>query len=94
MWIPYRIDMQKNELIHVHNLLGTISREFHENGILESEDLRTYRELGTSPMTMHGSRAEHAEAVIELAGALAGAVTDGTESEETLENEPDRAVTA
>ncbi|MFA9515955.1 UPF0058 family protein [Halopenitus sp. H-Gu1] len=81
--------MQKNELIHVHNLLGTLSRELHDEGHLESDDLRTYRELGTSPMTMHGSRAEHAEAVIELADALAGAVNDDPE----IEDEADRAVT-
>ncbi|SEH41637.1 hypothetical protein SAMN05192561_101806 [Halopenitus malekzadehii] len=66
--------MQKTELIHLHDLLGTVSTDLYEEGTLATDDLSAYRDLGTSPMSIRGSRADHEAAVIELADALAGAI--------------------
>ncbi|WP_157744244.1 UPF0058 family protein [Halopenitus persicus] len=66
--------MQKKELIHLHDLLGTVSTDLYEEGTLATDDLSAYRDLDTSPMSIRGSRADHEAAVLELADALAGAI--------------------
>lgn len=63
--------MKKTELIHFHNLLGTLAKELHEDGPVTERDLSEYRALETSPMTIRGSRDEHERAVLTLASALA-----------------------
>lgn len=98
--------MKKTELVHFHNLLGTLATELHEEGAVSEEALSEYKELGTSPMAMRGSRAEHERAVLTLASALAAGVdpeadgteTDGTETDGTetdgTETEPRRTLAA
>ncbi|WP_430506083.1 UPF0058 family protein [Haloparvum sp. PAK95] len=66
--------MKKRQLIHFHSLLGEVSKHLYEGGYVDEDDLADYRELGTSPMTMQGSRVEHEEAALALADALAGAL--------------------
>ncbi|WP_058366697.1 UPF0058 family protein [Haloparvum sedimenti] len=76
--------MKKTELIHFHNLLGTLAKELHEDGPVTERDLSEYRALETSPMTIRGSRAEHERAVLALASALVegiGRETSGTDVE-------------
>lgn len=80
--------MKKRQLIHFHSLLGELSRHLYEDGYVDEEDLADYRELGTSPMTMRGSRVDHEEAALALADALAGAIeangaTDADSATET-----------
>lgn len=77
--------MRKNELLHVHGLLLGIAREFTERGVVADDALDTYRELGVTPMSLRAARDDHAEAVLELGGALAAAVDngDGDEVERT-----------
>ncbi|MEZ3115741.1 UPF0058 family protein [Halobaculum sp. MBLA0147] len=69
--------MRKNELLHVHGLLLGIAREFTERDVVADDALDTYRELGVTPMSLRAARDDHAEAVLELGGALAAAVDDG-----------------
>lgn len=69
--------MRKNELLHVHGLLLGIAREFTERGVVADDALDTYRELGVTPMSLRAARDDHAEAVLELGGALAAAVDEG-----------------
>ncbi|MGZ0747203.1 UPF0058 family protein [Haloparvum sp. AD34] len=66
--------MKKRQLIHFHSLLGEVSKHLYEGGYVDEDDLADYRELGTSPMTMQGSRVEHEEAALALADALASAL--------------------
>lgn len=73
--------MKKRQLIHFHSLLGEVSKHLYEGGYVDEEDLADYRELGTSPMTMHSSRVEHEEAALALADALAGALEEGVAQE-------------
>ncbi|GAB3422715.1 hypothetical protein GCM10027435_27720 [Haloparvum alkalitolerans] len=70
--------MKKTELVHFHNLLGTLATELHEEGPVTETDLAAYRELETSPMTIRGSRSEHERAVLTLASALAEGVERGS----------------
>lgn len=66
--------MKKRQLIHFHSLLGEVSKHLYEGGYVDETDLADYRELGTSPMTMQGSRVEHEDAALALADALASAL--------------------
>lgn len=68
--------MKKRQLIHFHSLLGEVSKHLYEGGYVDEDDLADYRELGTSPMTMQGSRVEHEEAALALADALASALEE------------------
>jgi len=73
--------MKQKELVHLHGLLGTAARELMEEGVVAESDLAEYERLGTSPMAMRKSRADHREAALALADSLADAV--GAESEPT-----------
>lgn len=83
--------MKKRQLIHFHSLLGELSKHLYEGGYVAEDDLADYRDLGTSPMTMQGSRVEHEEAALALADALASALDEYEDAEPATPEETEVA---
>lgn len=65
--------MKKNELLHVHALLATVAEEFHEEGRLGDGDLTAYAGLEATPTSVRLPKADHEDAVLELARVLGDA---------------------
>ena len=70
--------MKKQDLIHLHGLLGIITEETD----VEVENLDEYSELSISPAAIHKSKDKHKEGVFALAGDL---VEELAENESTTE---------
>lgn len=65
--------MKKQELIHIHSLVGEVANYCIEGGsVLELDD---YHQLGTRPTSIHLRKSEHKEAVFALTDAINSAVT-------------------
>lgn len=79
--------MKKQELIHVHSLLGEVANYCLENEVPVA--LEEYDQLGTKPSSIHLRKAEHKDAVFALTDAINAAVD--AESVESVTPEPVRA---
>jgi hypothetical protein len=64
--------VNKNELVHLHALLVRVAEAYVEWGVATHDDLAGYRALGTTPMALRQSRADHEAATRLLARTLAG----------------------
>ena len=82
--------MRKTDLIHLHALLSCVEADLQERGEVREEQLRAYRELSVSPLSVQASRDRHEEAVLALAGALADAVTEPHDGADDRAEEPER----
>jgi hypothetical protein len=69
--------MRKDELVHLHGLLTVLRAECERRG-MSPEAFAAYDELDVSPMTVYGSKAEHATAVQALTSALAAVSDSGS----------------
>jgi hypothetical protein len=65
--------MRKQELIHVHGLLGEV-RDQCETETADPIETPSYDELDTRPTSIHRSKADHREAVLALADDISTAV--------------------
>lgn len=84
--------MKKKELVHLHGLLGAVAGDLMEEGVVSESDLAEYERIGTSPMAMRGSRADHRAAALALAESLADSVDaepGATETAPDIEAETD-----
>lgn len=61
--------MKKEELVHLHMLLGVLKKYCEETGL--DCNFEEYRELGVTPFQVHHSKEEHTQAIFTLATALA-----------------------
>jgi len=78
--------MNKNELVHLHALLARVAEDYVERGLATPADFTTYNALGTTPMALRRSRADHEAATRALARALARqSTTQSRRSDRTLE---------
>jgi len=68
--------MRKQELIHLHGLLGAVARHCEETGA--AADLDEYESLGVQPTSLHLSKHDHREAVFALTDGITDAVTTST----------------
>lgn len=66
--------MKKQELIHVHGLLGEVRKQYEFWN--EDIDLEGYEELGVEPTDIHKSKTHHKAAVMELADGITGDEVD------------------
>lgn len=80
--------MKKNELVHLHALLSSVSAEYVERGVADAELFEPYRALGVTPMSMQVPRARHEEAVLTLARLLAGVDSSDDSAVERTESSP------
>lgn len=69
--------MRKQELIHLHTLLGELANYCQDEGI--ALDLSAYRAQDTHPMAISHSKDDHEEAVLALAGAVAASLERQTD---------------
>ncbi|PSQ17183.1 metal-binding protein [Halobacteriales archaeon QS_8_69_26] len=70
--------MKKQELIHLHGLLGEVSNQYEEwTG--ESPDLGEYESLGVRPTSIHKSKTDHKAAVFAMAGGITDEMREETE---------------
>jgi hypothetical protein len=68
--------VNKNELVHLHALLARMAEDYVERGLATRDDFTTYHGLGTTPMALRRSRADHEAATRTLARTLARLSTD------------------
>mgnify|MGYP006283973839 CR=1 FL=1 len=61
--------MKKQELIHLHGLLSEVRAQLDDQ-MNTTVDMSSYTSLDTTPTSIHHSKTDHKEAVIELANAL------------------------
>ncbi|WP_192918534.1 UPF0058 family protein [Salinigranum salinum] len=81
--------MNKNELVHLHALLAQVAEEYADEGLATRDDFAAYHELGTTPMALRRSRADHEAATRALARTLARLSTDEIRgSDRELEESP------
>jgi hypothetical protein len=73
--------VNKNELVHLHTLLVRVAEEYIEWGVATRDDFSTYHALGTTPMALRESRADHEAATLILARTLADVVDTHPEQE-------------
>jgi hypothetical protein len=78
--------MNKNELVHLHALLARVAEDYVERGLAAREDFSAYDALGTTPMALRQSRADHEAAVRSLASTLAELATDRPRPTRTLQD--------
>jgi hypothetical protein len=60
--------MRKQEFIHLHALLGQVSKEFQDRG--REIELDAYTAQSVRPTSIHKSKTAHKEAVMTLATEL------------------------
>ncbi len=77
--------MNKNELVHLHALLVRVAEEYVEWNVATRGDFSAYHALGTTPMSLRRSRADHEAATLVLARTLAE-LSDPPDTERTLED--------
>jgi hypothetical protein len=77
--------VNKNELVHLHALLVRVAEAYVEWGVAERGDFSAYHALGTTPMALQCSRADHETATVLLARTLAG-LSDSPRTGEALED--------
>ena len=71
--------MKKQELIHLHGLLSEVRTRFEAQEPIPHMITTGYDEQNTRPTSIHHSKTDHREAVLELANEL----TTNMTSEET-----------
>ncbi len=76
--------MKKNELVHLHTLLGCVAAHLTERDTITEEALASYEAIGVTPMALREPRERHKKAVVTLAATLAAAVS----SEDTVDVDP------
>ncbi|MFH5802274.1 UPF0058 family protein [Haladaptatus sp. CMAA 1911] len=75
--------MKKQELIHLHGLLSEVRTRFEEK--TDSAYNNTgYDEQNTRPTSIHHSKSDHKEAVLELANELTTNMTSEETETETV----------
>lgn len=76
--------MNKDQLLHLHGLLGEVRKEVDERDNLSTPE---YDKIETGPMSLHKSKNDHKTAVFTLASDLAEQTQEVTEQtqEETIE---------
>ena len=78
--------MRKDELLHLHQLLTAVRREYEHRGDSTADAFAAYDELSISPVAAYARKDDHEEAVRVLASALAnrsaaaGVAADGPRS--------------
>jgi hypothetical protein len=80
--------VNKNELVHLHALLARVAEDYVERGLATREDFSAYSALGTTPMALRQSRADHEVATRNLARTLADLSTDRPWPTRTLQDPP------
>lgn len=63
--------MRKDEAVHLHALFRELRRHLESRGWVKSESFPEYDSLEISPLQVHRPKAEHIEALLVLAAALA-----------------------
>lgn len=71
--------MRKQELVHLHTLLGEIANYWEEEGV--RLELAEYHAQDTHPMAISRSKDEHETAVLALADDLTTSVTHETDGD-------------
>lgn len=67
--------MRKQELVHLHALLGEVQRYCTQTDDL-SVDLSEYKSMQTDSLSVHRNKHEHKEAAFALTEAITGALRD------------------
>jgi hypothetical protein len=75
--------VNKNELVHYHALLARVAEDYVDRGVATRNDLAAYRALGTTPLALRQSRADHEEATLLLARTLAALSTGASSTSDT-----------
>lgn len=72
--------MKKQELLHLHALLGEVQDHYEAETGYEIEN-QEYEELDVPPTSIHRSKTDHKDAVFALADGLVDEVSYGLDSE-------------
>ncbi len=67
--------MKKQELIHLHGLLGEVTNQF-EMRSNSTVDVSDYEATGVQPTSIHRSKTAHQDAVFELTDALTSSMEE------------------
>lgn len=71
--------MRKQEIVHVHRLLGEIAQFLVDQGTVSAKVWNEYEALGINPTSIHAQKSDHEEAVLLLATTLRATLEQLTE---------------
>lgn len=77
-----RIPMQKQQLIHLHQLLDCVATELSDD--LDENPTPEYEMLNVNPSAIHKSKASHKEAILTLGEEIEEALPEQETAQEVL----------